>query len=111
MSVTGAIFVTIGILFLVGIFIFRPLFQSSLNPSAIPSKRKQWMAEKEALLDQIQALEFDAETGKVSAEELQAKRPVLVVQAANLLRQLDGISDSKEAAEEIEAFIAQFRTR
>ncbi len=109
----GSIFLGLALLVVATTFILRPLFLPA-NPSASSfssanrgSSLASLLAQKEALLGQIQTLELDFDAGKISQVRFETERRQLVEQAAGILRQIDHLPPDKEAA--IEAAIAQFR--
>ncbi|MBK8903739.1 MAG: zinc ribbon domain-containing protein [Anaerolineaceae bacterium] len=119
----GSILVGLALLMLVGIFIARPFLRPQDRPAAL-TEQELLLAEKEALLDQIQALDFDHETGKLPTEVHALQRERLVEQATAVLQAIDAagsapthIPDKVEDAPpvdvdtdiEIEAAIARLR--
>jgi acetoin utilization deacetylase AcuC-like enzyme len=114
MPSTGSLLLGLALLLLVGLFIVRPLFFSSATPvRAVRSKREQLQAEKEAIVAQIRALDFDHETSKIPDAEYQQTRERLLAAAAAVLQQLDSLEPAgggdADSADEIEAAIAQRR--
>lgn len=94
----------------------RPfLFAPPSSAKIAGDKREQLEAEKEQILAQIRALDFDHETGKLPETEYQRTRERLMVEAAALLQQMDDLAPAGEArpaeggADEIEAAIAERR--
>ncbi len=73
---------------LVGIFIARPFLRPQERPAAL-TEQEHLLLEKETLLDQIQALDFDHETGKLPTEVHALQREKLVEQATAVLQALD----------------------
>ncbi len=84
----GSILVGLALLALVGIFIARPFLRPQERSAAL-TEQEQLLIEKEALLDQIQALDFDHETGKLPTEVHALQRGKLVEQATAVLQALD----------------------
>lgn len=103
----GSILLATALLLVVGLYVFRPILTPSRTLQA--TQRDTLVAQKEALLDQIRALEFDHETGKVLDDDFQARRTDLVTQAADTLRQIDTLPESNSVDEQIEAAIARLR--
>ena len=104
--ISGALLIAIGILFLVGIFVLRPLFRPTVGERPL-TPREQLLQQKELLLDQVQSLEFDHTTGKVTTEMFEYERSNLMKQATDVLRKLDQLGEDE--GNEIEQFIASFR--
>lgn len=84
----GSILVGVALLVLVGMFIARPLLRPQARPVVL-TEQQLLLEEKEALLDQIQALDFDHETGKIPAEVHALQRERLVEEATAVLQELD----------------------
>lgn len=115
-----SILLALALLILAGVFVTRPLWM----PHAVEdsdqtlSRRDMLEAEKAALLDAIRALDFDHETGKIPQAVYQQQRQRAVQQAAEILRQLDELTDTpiespvvipEEIDREIEAAVARLR--
>ena len=123
---TGSILLGVALLVLVGLFIARP-FLRPLEKEATLTERQLLEEEKEAWLDQIQALDFDHDTGKIPTELHEKQRAHLVEQATAVLRELDSaeggqpvvfaepagqaveVDDDVDKDIEIEAAIARLR--
>ena len=105
----GSILLATALLFLVGVYVFRPI----LAPArfAPPATQKETLlAQKDALLTEIKSLDFDFETGATSEESYQRERYKLVQQAAQILRQADQLPDTLGTVDEqIEAAIRALR--
>ncbi|MCB8976871.1 MAG: zinc ribbon domain-containing protein [Ardenticatenaceae bacterium] len=84
----GSILVGVALLVLVGIFIARPFLRPQERPVAL-TEQQQLLEEKEAILDQIQALDFDHETGKIPTEVHALQRERLMAEATAVLQELD----------------------
>lgn len=94
----GMIFLGLALLIIVVAYIARPFWMPNSVPVEPAVTRDEALeAEKAVLLDQIRALDFDLETGKIPADVHQAQRARLVAQAAALLQQLDQADDRLEA--------------
>lgn len=103
---------------LVGLFIARPFLRAQ-DGEAVLTERQLLLAEKEHLLDQIQALDFDHETGKLPAEVHEFQRARLMEQATAVLQAIDAAGgeprftstpdDDVDVDIEIEAAIARLR--
>lgn len=88
--ITGSLLLAIALLILVLLFVAKPFIQPPPTPHA-PTTREQLTAQKEALLAQIRALDFDAETGKLTPADHTAERELLLQQATTILKQLDAL--------------------
>ena len=108
----GSILLATAVLILVGLFVFRPLLLPHVPRVAGPTKREQLNAEKEALLTEIKALDFDFETGKLPSAEYESERSERVQKAADILRTLDEMPEEVDSVEaQIEAAIASLRSK
>lgn len=114
----GSILLGVALLVVLALFIARPFFSPPEKEVAL-TEQQLLLNEKEALLDQIQLLDFDHDTGKLSTELHTFQRERLVEQATAVLQALDGLGGSPipEADSplddgvdsEIEAAIARMR--
>jgi hypothetical protein len=115
-----AILLALALLILVGVFVTRPLWLSrAVEDLDQPLSRQEALeAEKAALLDEIRALDFDYETGKIPEAVYQQQRQQTVQQAAAILQQLDELVETpteapagipEEIDREIEAAVARLR--
>ena len=102
---TGSILLSIALFLVVALFVARPFILPRQQPPKL-TQRQILEAEKDALLAQIRALDFDAETEKQEQEIYQLERERLMQQATAVLQQLDETIDVDQA---IEAAVAQLR--
>jgi hypothetical protein len=86
----GSLFFSIALLGLVGLYVARPLLQPRFRRRRI-SSHERLLAEKEAILYQIQSLDFDYETGKLTESTYQQQREILMSEARSILIQLDEV--------------------
>ena len=85
----GAFFFSIAILVVVGLYLAQPLLQPRLVRGKQISPYQDLLTQKDAILYQIQGLDLDYETGKISESEYQEQREALVSEAKAVLIQLD----------------------
>jgi NADH pyrophosphatase NudC (nudix superfamily) len=118
----GSILLGVALLVLVGLFVARPFLRTQ-DGDVVLTEQQLLLEEKEHLLDQIQALDFDHDTGKIPAELHELQRARLVEQATAVLQAIDAaggapthtpaLEDEADAAVdvdiEIEAAIARLR--
>ncbi|MCP4418118.1 MAG: zinc-ribbon domain-containing protein [Chloroflexi bacterium] len=109
----GSILLGTALLVLVGLFLARPFLRPQEEEVAL-TEQQQLLEEKEALLDQIQALDFDHETGKIPTELHAHQRAYLVEQATAVMQAIDGMGtvitpDAIDVDIEMEAAIARLR--
>lgn len=106
----GSILLGLALLLLVGLFIARPLLQPEVRHVRVRTPRQQLIEQKETVLGQILALDFDVETGKVPVELHQPQRQALLAQAAHLLEQLDQLPADEAVEAAIETAVTKLRT-
>lgn len=115
----GSILLGVALLVLVGLFVARPFLRAQ-DGEAVLTEQQLLLAEKEHLLDQIQALDFDHDTGKLPTELYELQRARLMEQATAVLQTIDAAGgqpqlapapdeDAVDADIEIEAAIARMR--
>jgi hypothetical protein len=101
------------LLIVVALFLARPFLMLGRARRAYISERRQLETAKEALLLQIQHLDFDHDTGKIPTPIHERQRAVLVEEAAEVMKALDAlkatIRSAKGSETEIEATIARIR--
>lgn len=113
----GSILLGATLLILVGLFLARPFLLSHARFGKQMSPRQELLAQKEAVLAQIQVLEFDYETGDLPDLDYKQQRQQLVAEAAEILKKLDELPETDKTApkkrtdEEIEAAVARRRRR
>ena len=109
----GSIFLILGLLVLVGLYISRPLIE---RHSTVVSNQEQahshLLAERDRLLNALGELDFDFALGKIPEGEYPPQRALLLQAGAEVLRQLDAyqpppVDDALELR--IEAAIAARR--
>lgn len=116
----GSILLGVALLVLVGLFVARPFLRAQ-EGEVVLTEQQFLLEEKEYLLDQIQALDFDHDTGKLPTELHELQRARLVEQATAVLQAIDAADgaphlvlapDDDTAVDvdiEVEAAIARLR--
>lgn len=86
----GSIFLILGLLLLVGLFVARPLLdRRSQAVSREEHELSALLAERDQVLNALQELDFDFALGKVPENEYPAQRASLLQRGAMVLRGLD----------------------
>jgi hypothetical protein len=90
----GSIFLILGLLVLVGVFVSRPFFERGSGYEETLSDQEEHdmstlLAERDRVINALQELEFDYAVGKIPEEDYPAQREALVIRGADVLRQLD----------------------
>ncbi|MBK7177537.1 MAG: hypothetical protein IPH82_10165 [Chloroflexi bacterium] len=62
---TGSILLGLALILLVGLFIAQPLLLPEEKKARSRSPRQKLLAQKAALLEEVRALDFDYDTGKI----------------------------------------------
>lgn len=112
---TGSILLGAALIIVVGLFLARPFLLSNAQYGRQKSRRQQLLAQKEAVLAQIQILEFDYETGTIPEQDFTQQRQQMVAEAAEILKRLDELAETPTAASgdkitgEIEAAVSRLR--
>lgn len=109
----GSIFLILGLLILVVLFVSRPLFETQRAESSYTSQREHQvsalMAERDRLLGAIEELDFDHVLGKIPEENYPSQRATLLRRGADVLRELDDLlptPDADKVEDRLEAAIA-----
>ncbi len=113
----GSIFLILGLLVVVGLFISRPFLERQATPvTPEEQQRSALLAERDRVLNALQELDFDHTMGKIPDEDYPAQRTLLLQQGAQILRELDAYQApspgevlADDAEERIEAVIAARR--
>jgi len=94
----GSIFLILGLLVLVGVFVSRPFFERrQVQSSAEEHEISALLAERDQILNALQELDFDFTLGKIPEEDYPAQRLGLLQRGAQVLRELDSHQEQAEA--------------
>ncbi len=109
----GSVFLGIALLIAVVTYLTYPFWggQEQERRSSRRSRRDLLTEQKEAILAQIRALDFDFETGKLPAEAHEAQRAQLLAEATAVLQELDALTGASGPPRDgaLEAAIARAR--
>jgi rubrerythrin len=109
----GAIFFTLALLTLVGMFIAGPYMQRGRQRGGRQDhERSALMAEYDRMVNTLQEIDFDNTLGKIPAEDFPIQRAELLAKGAELLRKLDALQpkqESRDTQSRIEAAVATRR--
>lgn len=105
----GSILLSLALFLAVLAYLTRPFFTSPQKESS--SYRFDLLAEKDALLTQIQTLDFEYETGKLPEAAYQQRRRELIERAALVLQRFEtAVSHQDNTLDaKIEAAVAKLR--
>ena len=110
----GSILLGLSLLILVGLVLAQPFLATEKREPRPRSRKQQLLMQKEAVLDEIRALDFDYDTGKLPEDDYQAQRDELMVVASETLKALDELgteAPEDDVAAQIEAAINRVRAQ
>lgn len=109
----GSIFLILGLLLLVALFIGQPLMKRNATlVSVVEHEYSTLLAERDRIINTLQELDFDHTLGKIPEEVYPSQRALLLQQGAAVLREIDeyhGESDQENIQIRIEAAIDSLR--
>jgi len=111
----GAIFFTLAVITLVGMYVGQPFIQRrGRRATDEDHEYSSLMADYDRAVNTLQELDFDNSLGKVPAEDYPRQRAELLAKGADLLRKLDEIQPqekktSRDAESRMEAAVASRR--
>ncbi|NCF64621.1 MAG: zinc-ribbon domain-containing protein [Chloroflexi bacterium] len=107
----GSILLGLALLIVVALFLAKPLLTAKPQSTHSLDRRRQLEQRKQALLAEIQAVDFDHETGKIPTDVYELQRTQLMHEAAEVLREMDELPASTDDAisAQIEAAVLERR--
>jgi len=91
-----SIFFTLGILILVGVFLYAPFLERrARRVTEEEHETSSLLAERERIVNSLQELESDYQLGKVPEEDYPTQRTNLLQRGADILRKLDELAPVK----------------
>ena len=105
----GSILLSIALLVVVGLFLARPFLRFPESLTVSLTLRQQIVRQKAVLINQIQDLAFDHDTGKIPTDVYEAERQRLIREAAVLSQQLDTLGTANDIEAQIETAVQQLR--
>jgi hypothetical protein len=102
----GSIFLILGLLILVAIFVGRPLLEN--KTTAVTQEEHEFsalLAERDRVINALQELDFDFALGKIPEADYPLQRAVLLRQGADILRKLDALQPAQATESDLEARI------
>jgi hypothetical protein len=107
----GSIFLLLGILVVVTLFVLRPFIDERRNKvlitEALPTIEKEMhisslLAERERFLRALQELDFDFSLGKIPEEDYPTQRQFLLLKGAEVIKKLDEIGGDVKSKDQIQ---------
>ena len=109
----GSIFLILGLLVLVVLFISQPLMKRNATMvSEVEPKYSALLAERDRIINTLQELDFDHALGKIPEESYPSQRTLLLQRGAAILREIDeyhGDSGQEDIDARLEAAIETLR--
>ena len=101
-----AIFFSLAILILVGIYLYAPFMERrARRVTEEEHELSTLMAERDRVINSLQELDFDFKLGKIPEEDYPAQRTGLLQKGADLLRKIDSIAPQLVSAQDADARI------
>lgn len=101
-----AIFFTLAILILVGIYLYAPFMEKrSRRVTEEEHELSSLMAERDRVINSLQELDFDFKLGKIPDEDYPTQRASLLQKGADILRQIDAIAPQLASVHDADARI------
>ncbi len=100
----GSIFLILGLLVLVALFISRPFLENKTK--AVTQEEHEvsaLLAERDRVISALQELDFDFTLGKIPEADYPIQRAALLQHGAEILRKLDTLQPQSTAANDVEA--------
>ena len=101
-----AIFFTLAILILVGIYLYAPFLERrARRVTEEEHELSALMAERDRVINSLQELDFDYKLGKIPEEDYPTQRGSLLQKGADILRQIDILAPQPVAVQDVDARI------
>ena len=101
-----AIFFTLAILILVGIYLYVPFLERrARRVTEEEHELSALMAERDRVINSLQELDFDYKLGKIPEEDYPTQRGSLLQKGADILRQIDILAPQPVAVQDVDARI------
>ena len=101
-----AIFFTLAILILVGIYLYAPFMeQRARRVTEEEHELSALMAERDRVINSLQELDFDYKLGKIPEEDYPTQRAGLLQKGADILRKIDTLAPQPVAVQDVDARI------
>ena len=101
-----AIFFTLAILILVGIYLYAPFMEKrARRVTEEEHEISTLMAERDRVINSLQELDFDFKLGKIPEEDYPTQRTGLLQKGADLLRKIDSIAPQPASVQDADTRI------
>ncbi|HSJ88278.1 MAG TPA: zinc-ribbon domain-containing protein [Anaerolineales bacterium] len=103
-----ALFFTLAILILVGIYLYAPFMERrARRVTEEEHELSTLLAERDRVINSLQELDFDYKLGKIPEEDYPSQRAGLLQKGADILRQIDTLAPQPVAVQDVDARIEQ----
>lgn len=101
-----AIFLSLAVLILVGMYLYSPFMERRARTvTEEEHELSALMAERDRVISSLQELDFDFRLGKIPVEDYPAQRAFLLQQGADILRKIDVLVPQAGSAQDTEALL------
>lgn len=98
-----AIFFSLAVLILVGMFLYAPFLEKRARPvTEEEHDLSALMAERDRVINSLQELDFDFKLGKIPDEDYPVQRASLLQKGADILRKIDSLASSSPSGRRAE---------
>jgi zinc-ribbon domain len=99
-----AIFFSLAILILVGIYLYAPFMERrARRVTEEEHELSALMAERDRVINALQELDFDFKLGKIPEDDYPVQRSTLLQKGADILRKIDSLAPQITSAQDTEA--------
>jgi hypothetical protein len=99
-----AIFFSLAVLILVGIYLYAPFMdRRARRVTEEEHELSALMAERDRVINALQELDFDFKLGKIPEDDYPAQRTSLLQKGADILRKIDSLAPQATSAQDTEA--------
>lgn len=99
----SAIFFSLAVLILVGIYLYAPFMERrARRVTEEEHELSALMAERDRVINSLQELDFDFKLGKIPEEDYPVQRSTLLQKGADILRKIDTLAPQATSAQDTE---------
>lgn len=99
----SAIFLSLAVLILVGIYLYAPFMERrARRVTEEEHELSALMAERDRVINSLQELDFDFKLGKIPEEDYPVQRSTLLQKGADILRKIDTLAPQATSAQDTE---------
>ena len=99
-----AIFFSLAVLILVGLYLYAPFMERrARRVTEEEHELSALMAERDRVINSLQELDFDFQLGKIPEDDYPVQRSTLLQKGADILRKIDSLAPQPAAVQDTEA--------